>query len=74
MRYPPGVELPPELEDVHRRAVRLEWLTIAYLLTAILAIYFTLGSSQAMKGAWLAAETLDMVFSHSMSSLLELNS
>jgi cation diffusion facilitator family transporter len=53
MRYPPGVEIPPELRDVHRRAVRLEWLTIAYLLTAILAIYFTLGSSQAMKGAWL---------------------
>jgi cation diffusion facilitator family transporter len=53
VRYPPGVEIPDELADVHRRAVRLEWLTIAYLLSAILAIYFTLGSSQAMKGAWL---------------------
>lgn len=53
MRFPPGTELPPELEDVHRRAVRLEWISIAYLLTAVLAIYFTLGSSQAMKGAWL---------------------
>jgi cation diffusion facilitator family transporter len=38
---------------VHRRAVRLEWLSIAYLITAITAIYFTLGSSQAMRGAWL---------------------
>jgi len=53
VRYPSGTELPPELDDVHRRAVRLEWITIAYLITAILAIYFTLGSSQAMKGAWL---------------------
>jgi divalent metal cation (Fe/Co/Zn/Cd) transporter len=53
VRYPGGSELPPELEPVHRRAVRLEWISIAYLLTAILAIFFTLGSSQAMKGAWL---------------------
>ena len=53
MRYPSGTELPPELEPVHRRAVRIEWISIAYLLTAIVAIYFTLGSSQAMKGAWL---------------------
>jgi cation diffusion facilitator family transporter len=53
VRYPSGGELPPELESVHRRAVRLEWITIAYLVTAILALFFTLGSSQAMKGAWL---------------------
>ena len=53
MKYPGGSELPPDLADVHRRALRLEWISIAYLLTAILAIFFTLGSSQAMKGAWL---------------------
>jgi divalent metal cation (Fe/Co/Zn/Cd) transporter len=53
VRYPTGTELPPELQEVHRRAVRLEWITIAYLVSAVLAIYFTLGSSQAMKGAWL---------------------
>ncbi len=53
MRYPPGVEIPDELQDVYRRAVRLEWLTLVYLISAVLAIYFTLGSSQAMKGAWL---------------------
>ena len=53
MRFPGGSELPPELVPVHRRAVRLEWITIAYLLSAIAAIFFTLGSSQAMKGAWL---------------------
>lgn len=53
MRYPAGGELPQDLQDVQRKAIRLEWITIAYLLSAITAIYFTLGSSQAMKGAWL---------------------
>jgi len=53
VKYPPGSELPPDLVEVHRRAVRIEWLSIAYLLSAIVLIYFTLGSSQAMKGAWI---------------------
>jgi cation diffusion facilitator family transporter len=53
VKYPGGGELPPELEQVHRKAVRLEWLSIAYLITAIAAVYFTLGDSQAMKGAWI---------------------
>jgi cation diffusion facilitator family transporter len=53
MRYPSGAELPPDVARIHRKAVRLEWLSIAYLISAIIAIYFTLGSSQAMKGAWL---------------------
>jgi cation diffusion facilitator family transporter len=53
VRYPGGGELPPDLEAVHRKAIRLEWFSIAYLLTAITAIFFTLGNSQAMKGAWI---------------------
>ena len=53
MKYPGGSELPPELQDIHRRAVRLEWISLAYTITAVVAIFFTLGSSQAMKGAWL---------------------
>jgi divalent metal cation (Fe/Co/Zn/Cd) transporter len=53
MRYPGGGELPPELERVHRKAVRIEWISIAYLTSAAAAVFFTLGSSQAMKGAWL---------------------
>jgi divalent metal cation (Fe/Co/Zn/Cd) transporter len=53
VRYPGGRELPPDLEEVQRKAVRLEWISIAYLTSAVVAIYFTLGSSQAMKGAWL---------------------
>jgi cation diffusion facilitator family transporter len=32
--------------------VRLEWISILYLLSAIVLLFFTLGSSQAMKAAW----------------------
>jgi cation diffusion facilitator family transporter len=45
-------ELPSDREAVFTKAVRLEWITIAFLITAIVAIYLTLGSSQAMKTAW----------------------
>lgn len=45
-------ELPPDKAAIHRKAVRFEWLTIGYLLTAIFFIYLTMGSSQAMKTAW----------------------
>ena len=45
-------ELTPDKHQLLKKAVRLEWLTIAYLLSAIVALYFTLGSSQAMKAAW----------------------
>jgi cation diffusion facilitator family transporter len=45
-------ELPPDKHELLKKAVRLEWLTIAYLLSAIVILYFTLGSSQAMKAAW----------------------
>ena len=52
MKYPGGLELPSDLQEVQRRAERLEWITLAYMVTAITSIYFTLGSSQAMKGAF----------------------
>ena len=46
-------EMPPEKERIYARATRLEWITIAYLISAVFFIYLTLGSSQAMKAAWL---------------------
>lgn len=45
-------ELPPDLQRTNQKAIRLEYITIAYLLSAIFFIYLTLGSSQAMKTAW----------------------
>lgn len=38
---------------MRRRALRLEWITIVYLISAVFLIYLTLGSSQAMKAVWL---------------------
>jgi cation diffusion facilitator family transporter len=46
-------ELPPELEECQRKAVRLEWITIAYLVSAVVLLFLTLGQSQAMKVAWI---------------------
>jgi cation diffusion facilitator family transporter len=48
----PDYELPADKQREHARAVRLEWITIGYLISAIVFIYLTLGSSQAMKTAW----------------------
>jgi cation diffusion facilitator family transporter len=45
-------ELPPDKHEKLLKAVRLEWFSILYLLSAIVLLYFTLGSSQAMKAAW----------------------
>lgn len=45
-------ELPPEKRAALKRATRLEWITLAYQLSVIVAIYLTLGSSQAMKATW----------------------
>ena len=36
-----------------RKARRLEWLTIAYLISAVVLLALVLGSSQAMKTAWI---------------------
>lgn len=52
MRIAPHHELPLDKQRIHAKAVRLEWFTIAYLITAITVIYLTLGASQAMKTAW----------------------
>jgi cation diffusion facilitator family transporter len=46
-------ELPEELEQVQRKAVVLEWVTLAYMLSAVILLALTLGQSQAMKAAWI---------------------
>jgi cation diffusion facilitator family transporter len=46
-------EMPDSKQRVYARAVKLEWLTLVYLLSAIVLIRLTMGSSQAMKVAWL---------------------
>ena len=45
-------ELPREQRDALHRAQRTAWLTIAFLVTAVVLMYAVMGSSQAMKAAW----------------------
>ena len=42
-------EYPEEVERIYRKARRLEWITIAYIISAAIALYMTMGSSQAMR-------------------------
>src|SRR5690554_3314489 len=46
-------ELPRELEGVLKKAIRLEWITLGFLAVAITLIFLVMGSSQAMKAAWI---------------------
>ena len=46
-------EAPAEYRQSLRRAVRLEWWTIFFLATIGVVMYLTMGSSQAMKTAWI---------------------
>lgn len=45
-------ELPAAQADALRRAVRLAWGTIAFLVVGVTLVYLVMGSSQAMKAAW----------------------
>lgn len=53
MKISAETELPPELHQDYRKAVFYVWLTIAYQLVTIILFYMVLGSSQAMKAAWI---------------------
>ena len=45
--------LPPEQRGMLRRARRLEVISIGYLLSCVVIVYLVMGSSQAMKVAWI---------------------
>lgn len=45
-------ELPEQQEKALRAAVRIEWCSLAFLAVAITGVYLVMGSSQAMKAAW----------------------
>ena len=45
-------ELPERQATVLRKAIRLEWLTIAFQVFAVILLGLVLGNSQAMKVAW----------------------
>lgn len=45
-------EFPPEKREVYRKARLLEWVTLGYLASVILLMNLVMGTSQAMKSAW----------------------
>ena len=45
--------LPDQQREALRKAKRLEWISIAYTIVAVGIIYAVMGSSQAMKAAWI---------------------
>ena len=44
---------PSEIESDMRRAIHLEWWTIAWQISIVAVMFLVMGSSQAMKSAWL---------------------
>ena len=46
-------ELPEEQQRALRKAIRLEVATLVFMVTAIAAVMAVMGSSQAMKAAWI---------------------
>ena len=53
MKNPEAFELPEHLVSKFHEAKKLEWITLAYLASTIVLMYLVMGSSQAMKTAWL---------------------
>jgi divalent metal cation (Fe/Co/Zn/Cd) transporter len=47
-----ALEFPEEVERVYRKARRLEWATLAYISSAALFLYLTMGTSQAMRASF----------------------
>src|SRR5215207_4791135 len=45
--------LPVEVDKAMKRAERLAWLSIAFLISIILAMAAVMGGSQAMQTAWI---------------------
>lgn len=46
-------DLPAQQRAALQKATRLEWITIAYMVSCVTLIYVVMGSSQTMKAAWI---------------------
>ena len=53
MKLRPPFQWPPDKERERRKAIRLEWITLAGMGSVVLVVYFALGNSQAMRTAWI---------------------
>lgn len=48
-----NTELPEEQKDALEKAIRFEWITLAFLTVSTALVFLVLGNSQAMKAAWI---------------------
>lgn len=53
-------ELPVEIHRKLAKAARLEWWSLGFLISIIVVMYLVMGSSQAMKTAWIE-DTLSLI-------------
>ncbi|SFV20169.1 Divalent metal cation (Fe/Co/Zn/Cd) transporter [Micrococcus terreus] len=48
-----ATELPPQMQRVVKKAIVLEWVTLGVMALTITAVGIVMGSSQAMRAAWI---------------------
>jgi divalent metal cation (Fe/Co/Zn/Cd) transporter len=53
MTEPSSFEFPPRQAALYRKARRLEWGSLAYIASAVVFLYFVMGTSQAMRTTWM---------------------
>lgn len=54
MKFPPKpYRMPDDKQQAIYRAKRLAWITIAFMISIIAVVGFTMGSSEAMKAVWI---------------------
>lgn len=53
MRIGRRFQFPPEQQELRRKTARLSWLSLVLLASTAVAVYLTLGQSEAMKTAWI---------------------
>lgn len=73
MRSIHNFKLPDFLKKELHTAKKLEWITLFYLVSVVILMYLTLGSSQAMKSAWLE-DVLSLVPSVAFLISVKINS
>jgi hypothetical protein len=52
MRRLDALEYPEDVERVYRVARRWQWVTLAYISSAAVLLYLTMGTSQAMRSSF----------------------
>src|SRR4051812_30829304 len=54
------IEYPDKFQPLFKKAKKLEWITVAYVVSVVVFMFLVMGQSQAMKTAW-ADDTVGLV-------------